>query len=451
MPIVNLPTGYQGIDELPKQRELLLNLYNTGTGIVRTPGVTSLITSAGDPCRGADTWAVDGAAYFVIGTTLYKLNSDETRTSLGTIPGTEPVIFSGGQVQLVIMVVGGQAFTYDASNGLEQIVNANFLPSVSVDFIDGRHVFVPADGSPAIYSEVDDAGTFDPLAFFDAEELPDINQYLINVRNQLFIMGTESTEIFNTTGEADAPFSRRSGSRIDFGYVAGAVRYKNTFCFIGRARSQAPDIYMMVTGDATPITNPAVVEDLLSYTKAQLQECKANRFKFNGLEFITFTFYNRTYAFCEGNWVVLDSNLNGSSAGPWRVNGIAYAYGKYYVGDLDSANIGILADVPSEYGGNTEYQIDTWLRTDRGTFMRPKMLEAEVLTGQNGTTIGLSLSRDGRIKSDYHYRNLGSTGNYQRRVTWRPSGGLGRYESFMGISLRGTGQVKFGAEAIAVT
>lgn len=447
---VDLPTGYMGIDELPKQRESLINLVSIEGSIVRTPGITSVIESAGDGCRGADTWAVDQSPYFVIGDTLYRLEDDETLTDLGSVSGVGPVIFSGGQVQLVVLVVNGSAYTYDRNNGLEQITNANFLTSKSVDFIDGRHVYIPSDGSPAIYSEVDDAGNIDPLNFFDAEELPDINQYTINVRNELFILGGESIERFTTTGEADAPFSRRGGSRVDFGYVSGAVRYKNTFCFVGRARSQTYNIYAMGSGGAEPITNRAVVEDLATYTLPEILAVRTNRFTFNGLEFIAFTFFDRTYVYCEGNWIFMDSDINGTSAGPWRVNGVAFAYGKYYVGDLNTSNIGNLADVPSEYGQKVEYQIDTWLRSDRGSYFRPAMLEAEVLTGQNATTIGLSLSRDGRIKSDYHYRNLGSTGAYQRRVRWRPPGGLGRYESFMGISLRGTGSVKFGAESIVV-
>lgn len=448
---VPLPEGYLGIDELPKQRENLINMVNIDGSVVRTPGIESFRTQVGDGCRGAATWFVDGKPYFVIGNDLIRIESNQTITTIGTIDGTADCILSGGQVQMVICVKGAKSYTYSDSGGLAQIVDPNFLPSKSVDFIDGRHVFVPSDGSPAIYSEVDQAGTFNALSFFDAEELPDINQHLINVRNQLYIQGNESSEIFSTTGNVDAPFARRSGSRIDYGYISGGIRYKNTFAFIGKQRDQSYAFYLMGTGDAVEFSRGVVAQDLNErYTKEEIASVKANKFKWFGQEFLAFTFPDKTYAFSEGKWFFLDSDLNGTEDGPWRVNGVAYAYGNYYVGDLDSGNIGLLTEDPGEYGLQVEYQIDTFMRSPRGAYMTPKMLELEILSGQNGTTVGVALSRDGRVRGDYHYRSLGATGEYQKRVRWRPSGGLGRFESFVGISIRGTGNVRIGSEGIYV-
>lgn len=447
---VPLPVGYVGIDDLPKQRELLINCINLDGSIVRTPGIDSLLTHSGTGCRGSTTWAVDGKAYFVIGTDLVRVEANETLTTLGTIAGAADCDLVGGQVQLVVLVRGGNAYTYSPGGGLAQITDPNFVPCVSVDYIDGRHVYIPADGSPAIYSEVDDAGTFTALSFFDAEESPDVNRFIINVQNQLFIMGEESTEMFISTGDADAPFSRSGGQRIDYGYAAGGVRFANTYCFIGRQRSQSYAIYVKETGGAQEISNAVVNEDLNGYTKEQIEAVRVNRFKWYGKELLAWSFHDKTYVFCEGNWIFMDSDLNGTEAGPWRVNGVAFANGKYYVGDRETGNIGVLSESPSEYGEQIEYQFDTYVRAQRGQYMTPSSLEADVLAGQNATTIGLSLSRDGRIRGDYHYRGLGSTGHYQRRIRWNPSGGLGRYESYMGISIRGTGKVQFSAEGLYV-
>lgn len=451
MPSVPLPTGYVGIDDLPKQREMLINLVNLEGSLARTPGIESLITAEGTGCRGATTWFVDECAYFVLGGTLYRLEHLEILTALGSIAGTTDCVLSGGQVQLVVLVKGGPAYTYDRDNGLIQITDPNFLVSVSVDFIDGRHIYIPADGSPAFFSEVDRAGEFNPLSFFDGEEMPDLNRFVINLKNMLFIMGSESTEIFTPTGIVEAPFSRRSGSRIDIGYVSGGTRFADTFAFIGKPRDQSYAIYVMGSGAAQQISNPVVTEDINAFTDEEIEACKVNRFKWYGMEFLCFSIADRTYVFCNGNWLFMDSDLNGTEAGPWRANGVSFANGKYYVGDRHSNNIGILTKIPSEYGENIEYQLNTFLRTERGENMRPKMVEVDVLTGQNATTLGLALSRDGRVSHDYHYRSLGRTGEYQRRVRWHPSGGLGRFESYMGMSLRGTGQVNFGAESIYVS
>jgi hypothetical protein len=61
---------------------------------------------------------------------------------------------------------------------------------------------------PAAYSEVDNPNNIDPLNFFDAEELPDLNRVTINIANNLYIGGTESFEIYRSSGDVTAPFIR---------------------------------------------------------------------------------------------------------------------------------------------------------------------------------------------------------------------------------------------------
>lgn len=450
---VPIPKGYSGVDNLPKQRELLINLFNVDNGYVRTPGIDSVIAASGDGCRGAITWPVDERAYFVQGTVLYRLNSDETRTNIGTVSGTADVIFSPGQIYLVILVKGGSAYTYDSVNGFQTLSDPDYVPSVSVDFINGRHVFVPADGEPAIYSAIEDALaneiTID--GFIDAQQLPDRNRHCVNVKNKLVIWGADSAETFSLGSDVSLPFVPMTGTRIETGYVSGGSRYKGTYVFIGRDRQQDYGIFAIVgQGQAEQISNPAVTEDLNNFTQAEIEAARVNRYKHLGVEFIVWSIGDYSYSFYDGNWIFQDSNLNGTEAGPWRVNGVAFAYGRYYVGDAETNNIGRLSSVATEYGSDVEYQIDTFYRTPKGDHFAPSKVEVDVLTGQNGSSLGLSLSKDGRVKSDYSYRNLGIVGDYQKRIRWQPSGGLGYFESYMGISLRGTGAVQFSLEAINV-
>lgn len=444
---VPIPDSYMGVDSLPKQREKLINVFKSDDSIVRTPGIDSVISSSGSGCRGADTWFLDEKAYFVQGTTLYRLNADESRTSLGTISGSSDVVFSGGLSELVILVKGGSAYTYDNTNGLRVIDSPNYIPSVSVDFIDGRHVFVPSDGSQAFWTEIDDARTIESTYIFNAEELPDKNVHVVNIKNLLILFGTESAEFFRPTDNVLLPFSRLSGARINTGFVSGGSRYRSAYVFIGRDSQQSYAIFA-VEGQSQPVqlSNSAVTEDLNNYSKSEIESARVNRFKWLDKEIVAWTVSDRTYCYVDGKWIFMDSVINGTESGPWRVNGVAFAYGRYYVGDRSTNNIGKLSSAPSEYGESIEYQIDTFLRSSRGSFMTPRGLEVEVLTGQNGGSIGLSLSKDGRIRGDYSYRSLGAAGEYQRRVRW--FGGLGQYESFMGISIRGTGQIQFSMEAI---
>ena len=62
--------------------------------------------------------------------------------------------------------------------------------------------------------------------------------------------------------------------------------------------------------------------------------------------------------------------------------------------------------------------------------------------------VGLSVSQDGVVYGPEIYRPLGHYGNYAQRMQWRGPGGLGRYESFMGIRIRTNAPIEFSADSL---
>ncbi len=453
MPLIPLPKGIQGVRDMPKTREHLLNLMWCNEGLIRTPGIGSFATATGT-CRGAVTWYVDSRAYFVTGTDLLRVNVDGTTTNLGTIAGTADVVFSQGHVNLVIVVKGGNGYRYNDAEGLIQITDEDYLPSVSVDFIDGRHVFIPADGSPAFFSDIDQPGSINPLSFFDAEELPDNNRAVINLGNQLYVLGTQSSEVFRTNIDPDLVFTRRDGARIDVGYIGGLTRFNVTAAFIGRRRDEGARFYIIGTGQAEPFSTPAI-DELINeeYSLAELEACNVVRYEWKGYEVLAFNLARHTLCFCNGYWFYQDSAIDGTEQGPWRAKGVCHAYGKILVGDALEAKIGHLGDYQSEYGNDVEFEIRTFARGEREAYIQIGALALDCLTGQKLTTesISLSISKNGVTWSDWHPRSLGTTGDYQRLVKWQPPGGFGVKENYLGIRLRSTADVKFFLEALQYT
>ena len=411
---------------------------------IRTPGIEQIATGYGN-CRGAYTWR-DGYCYMVSGDSLIRINSDYSVTSLGTIAGTEDCEFSPGQANLVIIVKNGNGYYYNETDGLVQITDTDFISSVSVDYVDGRHVFIPYDGEPAIYSEVDQPSNISPLAFFDAEELPDKNKVCINIQNQLGIGGTDSFEFFRTNINPDIVFTRRDGARVDVGFIGGLTRFGGTFAFIGRQREQAPRIYAMGTGNYQAFSSPAIDEILSGYTESELEACHTIRYEWKGVEVIAFTLTRHTFSYANNVWIYQDSSIDGS-IGPWRAKGIAHAYGKYIVGDSDSSKIGILSNVTTEYGYDVEFEVKTFIRDLRDSNFDVTRIEIDCLTGQKLTaeTIGLSVSRDGRSWGEFRYKSLGVTGEYGKRVLWQP---VGKFENYCGVRIRSTADVQFSLESI---
>ena len=84
----------------------------------------------------------------------------------------------------------------------------------------------------------------------------------------------------------------------------------------------------------------------------------------------------------------------------------------------------------------------------------PFITDAIVAIPGGGTeptwTVGLSVSQDGIVFGPEIYRSAGLFGNYRQRMQWRGQGGLGRYESFMGIRLRTNMPFEFSADSLMV-
>lgn len=446
MPNVPFPKGIVGLQAFPKQQEWLKNFLLTQEGVIRTPGIEAFTVGSG-VCRGASQWR-DGYDYQVSGNDLIRINSVGSITVLGTIAGSADCVFSPGQTNLVIVVKGGNGYRYNDTDGLVQITDPDYIPSVSVDFIDGRHVFVPYDGEPAFYSSVDSPGDISPLSFFDAEELPDKNRAVINVQNQLIILGDDSFEVFRTNIDPDVVFTRREGARVDVGYIAGLTRFAGTFAFLGRSREQTARFFVAGAGTAEPISTPAIDEILNDdYTAAEREECEGMRYEWKGTEVLVFTLPRHTFKFANGIWSYADSDLDGTNAGQWRARWISCGAGRYVVGDREGSNIGILSNEPSEYGDRLEAELQTYVRDERNSYIDITKLELDCLTGQAITnkTVGISVSRDARIWSDYHYRTLGLIGKYSQRVLWQP---IGQCENYLGIRIRTTADVSFSLEAL---
>ena len=440
---IPFPQGITGIDAIPKAKEYLLNIFITKDGAVRTPGVDGFSTGSG-ACRGAVTWR-DGSAYMVSGQSLIRVNRNGSVDDLGTIKGDADCVFSEGQVNLVVIVKGGKGYYYNSFNGLTEITDPDFIPSVSVDFIDGRHVFIPFDGEPAFYSGVDDPASIGALSFFDAEELPDKNRAVINIKNQLHILGDKSIEIFRTNIDPDVVFTRRQGARIDIGYIGGLVRFGEGFAFLGRKRDQSYRFYVVSGGQYSPISTTAIDEILNKYTAEKLEACDALRFEWLGYEALVFKLDEHTFYFINGLWGYVSSELNNSPKGRWRAKGICHAYGSYIVGDETTRDIGKLADVPTEYGNDVEFEVQTFIRDKKNSFLDIRRIELNCLTGQKDESISLAVSSDGFTYGDFVSRRLGSIGDYQKQVAWQP---IGTFENFCGLRLRSTADVKFGLEAI---
>lgn len=450
MPRIPLPKGIVGDRDIPELNEQLINLFNPGDNtLLKTPGIGSFSTGDG-ACRGAIDFEQEH--YQISGTSLIKISSTGVKTTLGTIPGTADCALAISFIALMIVVKGGDAFSVDTSGVITQLTDPNYVPSIDVASINQRFVFVPADGSPLFFTEPNTPTVISATDFFDAELLPDKNTGIINLRNDLYVGGVNSFEVFRDTGPTDAPFQRVDGAAIETGYVAAKAIYKDTFVFLGRDRDGAFAFHAMASGDAPKISNPAIEEILnQDYTSEELVTCTSQRFTWKGVDMVAFRLPRNTFLFYGSGWSFIQTGIDSSETiQPWDVKFMAFSYGKYITGSATTSRIGRIDDITTEFGEKIERQIDTFVKSDPNTNF---VLDNLFLGGITGTslvagTIGLQISKDSLAHGPQVFRSLGEEGKHAQQVAWY--GGLGVFESFCGIRLRTTADVNFSVDGLVV-
>ena len=444
---IAFPAGVEGEENLPHTRRSLQNCFNNLKGqIIARPGISQL-TTTGLVARGQFEW--NGSLYQVVSQSLIKITNTTTgaHLTIGTIAGVEGIRTAVGFNTAVIVVRGGAIYTLDKSDTLATISgNANFVASDDVAHINGRFVYIPSSGDPAFFSDVGAAGTVQATSFFDAEELPDLNNSVFNFRNTLYIGGTDSFELFRNVSTSQV-FARIDGSRIINGFVGGLIEYNETFLFVGREKGQSAGIYAIGQGTAAKLSNPAIDLILSTYTPAQLAAAIGGRFKWRGYDIATFVLPSDSFGFYGGNWFVLDTSIDGVSK-PWTAGFITEFEEEYFTAFSDK--IGKLAKVNTDYGENITRIIDTGFESEDNGEFACQSIEVGIVQGAGSAlgSVGLFLSRDNVLYADPVYRDLGDLGEYATHLEWNFPGGLGVYDGFMGVRLYTRGDVEFSTDHV---
>lgn len=449
MPQVPLPTGIVGDEDIPKLQESLVNLFNPGDNtLLKTPGIESFATGI-DICRGSIDF--NDEHYQVSGQKLIKVDANGAVTELGDIPGSAECALAVSFIALEIVVKGGDGFSFSTA-GVLSTIGGSYVPAVDVDVINQRFVFVPADGGPLFYTDVNDPTNIPALNFFDAELLPDKNKGCINLRNDFFVGGENSFEIFRNVGDTDSPFLRVDSGAVETGYVAAKARYKGSFLFLGKERDGSFAFHIMGSGQSPKISNPAIDEILNGeYTLAELEQCLSQRFTWKGVDMVAFRLARHSLLFYGSGWAYIQTGIDSSdTVQPWDVNHLTFSYGKYVTGSATSSRIGMLDNLTTEFGDKIERQIDTFVKAESDAYFAIDAIFLNCITGTKLVegTIGLQISKDSLTYGPQVFRGLGAIGKHGQQVVWY--GGAGDFESFAGIRLRTTADVNFSLDGLKI-
>lgn len=472
LPIAN---GFYVSDSLPISAQRCVNWQPnvvqtssiTDANLFVTPGLIELAkVSDIKSCRGAHV--MNEIPYFVIGQNLYRLNrvvvdgvDTFTTDDLGTIDGVERVTIADNGLEMCIvakpdaLTVGRSYIFTDDPDTLTQITDINFDgPAGSVVYIDGFFNFIRTDGKKFFNSPLASGlGPYDPLDFSTASADPDQIRVQAIFKNQLYIIGSETIEIFRNIGRSPAPFQRIQGAVNDLGIFAvqSIQLFSDALIFVGGSVNQSPAIWVVVGAGKKKISTISIDNELSKLTSDQVSRVFSWTYAESGAFFYGLTLPNTTFVYDSINqrWHERQTITAGDPA-RYRVSHMVTAYGRILVGDLEDGRIGQLQEgTYTEYDDLVRRFVTSQPFDNSGKPLFVGSIEAVCEAGVgltsnasvniNDELLGLSSAVEagidplitlawsddgGRNFIGFRSRSMGKKGEFKRRQIWRK---LGRF------------------------
>ena len=435
----------------------------------RAPGLRKLATIGNGPIRGL--WEYNGFMYVVSGNQVYKVNSSYTATLLGTVANASgPVSMVDNGTQLFIACNGPSYIYNDITNVFQQITDPDFPGAVTVGYLDGYFVFNEPNSQRIWVTSILDGLSVDPLDFASAEGSPDGVVGIIVDHRELWVLGTNSVEVWYDAATQGFPLERIQGAFNELGCAApySIAKMDNGVFWLGKDARGQGIVYRANGYTGTRISTHAVEWHIQQY--GNLSDTIGYTYQQDGHSFYVLVFPSAdttwVYDVATQAWHERAGFTNGSFT-RHRGNCQVFFNNDVTIGDYQNGNIYAFdLDVYADDG-----QIQRWLRTWRalptgqnnlkrsaqhtlqldcetGVGLTGSMIEetiylqtqeGEYLITENGDylieeqktpitqgsdpQVMLRWSDDGgHTWSSEHWAGIGKIGEYGRRVFWRRLG-----------------------------
>lgn len=261
---------------------------------IQRPGLTDQFTLAKN-FQAMQRWPAKASTLYVSGGKVY-LDQEEIGTASTGIASVAVTTLAAG------IVAGGKFYLSDGETVALVDLPDNRV-AVDVDQLNGYLLILTNTGR--FYWLVPGETEIDPLDFATAESSGDAGRALRRLGDEFFIFGSDSTEVWQSTGDPDAPFARAPGRLYQRGCMSAATvrRFDNALVWVG-------DDGTVYRAGSVPqaISGPSLDERIRKRTGI----LSAWTFKIDGHEFYclnipgqgVFAYGTSTQAWCEFTWPV---------------------------------------------------------------------------------------------------------------------------------------------------
>lgn len=318
--------------------ELTLNMYlDYSTSADRKgahdfPGLKAWSTGTGLD-RGF--WIMAAQLYKLSGTTLERISSNGSRTTLGTVSGSGRAVFADDGTNLYIVADGViSRWSGSAVSAVSQSVVSN--PS-SIAYLNRQFVITGDNGLFAV-SDVADGTTYNALNYAEAESNPDPLYRAYVFSQLLYLAGRNGMEPWWNSGEGNPPVSRQDSALMNVG-IAGRYCITNTDNYLYWLTDERQFV-QAVGSSARVIGSPEVAHKVEGYSS--VSDCIASACVFEGQNFLFWAFptANATLCYSETNnyWIELQSDTQ-YPGDRWYGNAVIRCYEKNLAADYRNGNV----------------------------------------------------------------------------------------------------------------
>lgn len=283
-----------------------------------------------------------GRAFAVVGDQLLEVFEDSSVQVRGTLSTTlgRVSIALGREHAVIVDGTDGYSFEF-ATDTFTTITDPDFYGSNWVAYLAGRFVFGRPGFDQFYWSDIDDPLSYDALDFATAESSPDGLVWGIDFREELWLFGNGSIEVWTPSSSADAAFERNRSVSISVGCAAGhtVTRFDNSLAWLGHD-DNGPAVPYMVQGYSPRRIGRHAVEEVIQ-TSTDLDSSYAYSFQRNGQVFwcINCPGLETTWVYevTTGEWYEWAEYFSGSLS-QHRFNSHMMAFGSHVFGSVDTAN-----------------------------------------------------------------------------------------------------------------
>ena len=371
--------------------------------------------------------------YRVSGTSLIKIENDQSATVLGTISGTDQASMTYSLNNLAI-VADKKLYYYNPTDGFRQNTDSAVGSPIDIVWADFR--FVLTDGEYLFQSSLLDESEYEPLDFSGSDFQPDkILGVGLNDDNELISFGALTTEYFQNIGRDNFSYTRIQLKAVKSG-IAGThckAEFKNKWFSLTRRASTQFQFSIIQSGSSESITSREIEKVLTNYTYEELSKTKIEVFTKDAVTWMIAHLPSETLAYnytlskvvgIDLAWSILKTDVYADKT--YRGKDMTYdpRFSKWLIGDKLGGKIGFLDDsVCTHYNEIVEGLLFTPIIPMKTLSINEiKFKTIPGISPDNDATVFVSRTDDMRVHSKEHIEQYGVRFDYNKNFISRNHG-----------------------------